>query len=165
MIIGFSCIVFGKLLLGICLFDLLNCNSLLTTKCFSLWKVFQSASLCLTTTTPEQLASALRWFMLPLTFIGVPVSEIILTLLLSLRFINLVFDEVRQNWFSKLSSFQVTYLIFAFRKDFNALFNTFISTICNCSISVFFNVIVICRRSEMLHWESFLVGYSGENWQ
>ncbi|XP_058077846.1 protein ABCI12, chloroplastic isoform X3 [Magnolia sinica] len=59
------------------------------------WKVFQSASLCLTTTTPEQLASALRWFMLPLTLIGVPVSEIILTLLLSLRFINLVFDEVR----------------------------------------------------------------------
>jgi energy-coupling factor transporter transmembrane protein EcfT len=31
----------------------------------------------------------------PLTYIGVPVSEIILTLLLSLRFINLVFDEVR----------------------------------------------------------------------
>jgi len=58
-------------------------------------KVFQSASLCLTTTTPEQLASALRWFMLPLRYIGVSVSEIVLTLLLSLRFISLVFDEVR----------------------------------------------------------------------
>lgn len=57
--------------------------------------IFQSASLCLTTTTPEQLASALRWYMLPLTYVGVPVAEIILTLLLSLRFINLVFDEVR----------------------------------------------------------------------
>ncbi|XP_058077845.1 protein ABCI12, chloroplastic isoform X2 [Magnolia sinica] len=65
-----------------------------TSACLS-FTVFQSASLCLTTTTPEQLASALRWFMLPLTLIGVPVSEIILTLLLSLRFINLVFDEVR----------------------------------------------------------------------
>ncbi|RVW55451.1 Protein ABCI12, chloroplastic [Vitis vinifera] len=53
------------------------------------------ASLCLTTTTPEQLASALWWFMRPLRFIGVPVAEITLTLLLSLRFISLVFDEVR----------------------------------------------------------------------
>ena len=53
-------------------------------------------SLCLTTTTPEQLAFALRWFMLPLTYIGVPVAEIVLTLMLSLRFITLVFDEVRK---------------------------------------------------------------------
>ncbi|KAF8387984.1 hypothetical protein HHK36_026650 [Tetracentron sinense] len=65
-----------------------------TSACLT-FTIFQSASLCLTTTTPEQLASALRWFMLPLTRIGVPVAEIILTLLLSLRFINLVFDEVR----------------------------------------------------------------------
>ncbi|KAJ8747565.1 hypothetical protein K2173_013061 [Erythroxylum novogranatense] len=57
--------------------------------------IFQSASLCLATTTPEQLAFALRWFMHPLRYVGVPVAEIILTLLLSLRFINLVFDEVR----------------------------------------------------------------------
>lgn len=60
---------------------------------FNFWKIFQSASLCLTTTTPEQLASALRWFMVPFTVLRVPVAEIILTLLLSLRFINLVFDE------------------------------------------------------------------------
>ncbi|GJW52709.1 protein ABCI12, chloroplastic [Tanacetum coccineum] len=51
--------------------------------------------LCLTTTTPEQLAFGLQWFMKPLKYIGVPVDEVILTLLLSLRFINLVFDEVR----------------------------------------------------------------------
>ncbi|KAK9288141.1 hypothetical protein L1049_016589 [Liquidambar formosana] len=65
-----------------------------TSACLT-FTIFQSASLCLSTTTPEQLASALRWFMVPLTFVGVPVAEIILTLLLSLRFINLVFDEVR----------------------------------------------------------------------
>ncbi|XP_017699891.2 protein ABCI12, chloroplastic isoform X1 [Phoenix dactylifera] len=65
-----------------------------TSACLT-FTIFQSASLCLTTTTPEQLASAFRWFMVPLTFIGVPVAEILLTLLLSLRFINLVFDEVR----------------------------------------------------------------------
>lgn len=32
--------------------------------------------------------------MLPLTRIGVPVADIVLTLMLSLRFISLVFDEV-----------------------------------------------------------------------
>eukprot|EP00252_Welwitschia_mirabilis_P006796 TRINITY_DN1769_c0_g1_i1.p1 TRINITY_DN1769_c0_g1~~TRINITY_DN1769_c0_g1_i1.p1 ORF type:complete len:267 (+),score=24.19 TRINITY_DN1769_c0_g1_i1:59-859(+) len=58
-------------------------------------QLLQSASLCLATTTPEQLAAALRWYMLPSVHFGVPVDEIILTLLLSLRFISLVFDEVR----------------------------------------------------------------------
>lgn len=65
-----------------------------TVACLT-FTVFQSASLCLTTTTPEQLAFALRWFMLPLRYLGVSVSEIVLSLLLSLRFISLVFDEVR----------------------------------------------------------------------
>ncbi|KAI3948105.1 hypothetical protein MKX01_014704 [Papaver californicum] len=65
-----------------------------TSACLT-FTIFQSASLCLSTTTPEELAAALRWFMLPLARLGVPVSEVILTLLLSLRFISLVFDEVR----------------------------------------------------------------------
>ncbi|CAN0856200.1 Protein ABCI12, chloroplastic [Linum grandiflorum] len=65
-----------------------------TAACLT-FTIFQSASLCLATTTPEQLASALRWFMLPLRHVGVPVAEMTLTLMLSLRFINLVFDEVR----------------------------------------------------------------------
>ncbi|RZC93904.1 hypothetical protein C5167_016599 [Papaver somniferum] len=65
-----------------------------TSACLT-FTIFQSASLCLSTTTPEELAAALRWFMLPLAHLGVPVSEVILTLLLSLRFISLVFDEVR----------------------------------------------------------------------
>ncbi|KAG5560035.1 hypothetical protein RHGRI_003350 [Rhododendron griersonianum] len=69
--------------------------SVASTSACLMFTVFQSASLCLTTTTSEQLAYALQWFMLPLTKIGVPVAEVILTLLLSLRFINLVFDEVR----------------------------------------------------------------------
>ncbi|CAN1854138.1 Protein ABCI12, chloroplastic [Linum perenne] len=65
-----------------------------TAACLT-FTIFQSASLCLATTTPEQLASALRWFMLPLKRVGVPVAEMTLTLMLSLRFISLVFDEVR----------------------------------------------------------------------
>lgn len=65
-----------------------------TASCLS-FAVLQSASLCLTTTMPEQLAAALRWYLLPLAHVGAPVDEIVLTLLLSLRFISLVFDEVR----------------------------------------------------------------------
>ncbi|KAL3680519.1 hypothetical protein R1sor_023475 [Riccia sorocarpa] len=64
------------------------------TSCLS-FTVLQSATLCLTTTTPEQLAAGLRWYLSPLSRWGAPVGESILTLLLSLRFIGLVFDEVR----------------------------------------------------------------------
>lgn len=65
-----------------------------TSACLT-FTVLQSASLCLSTTPPEQLASALRWFLLPLVHLDVPVAEIVLTLMLSLRFISLIFDEVR----------------------------------------------------------------------
>ncbi|CAN6346915.1 unnamed protein product [Urochloa humidicola] len=95
--------------------------------------IFQSASLCLTTTTPEQLASALWWFMIPLKHIGVPVPEIILTLLLSLRFINLVFDEVRNsalaivarriNW-KKLTAMETVDIFFNYiRRIFKNIFD------------------------------------------
>ncbi|KAJ1428797.1 ABC/ECF transporter, transmembrane component [Sesbania bispinosa] len=103
-----------------------------TVACLT-FTVFQSASLCLTTTTPEQLAFALRWFMLPLRYIGVSVSEIVLTLLLSLRFISLVFDEVRNialgivsrrvNW-KQLTVMETIDIFFNyFRRIFKNIFN------------------------------------------
>eukprot|EP00850_Spirogloea_muscicola_P018608 SM000172S03081 [mRNA] locus=s172:267526:270202:+ [translate_table: standard] len=55
----------------------------------------QSAALCLTTTPPEQLVASLAWFAAPLRAAGAPVGEAVLTLLLSLRFVGLVFDEAR----------------------------------------------------------------------
>lgn len=55
----------------------------------------QSASLCLVTTPGEEMAVALRWYLTPLKILKVPVQEIALTLLLSLRFMSLVFEEVR----------------------------------------------------------------------
>ncbi|KAK9834986.1 hypothetical protein WJX81_002240 [Elliptochloris bilobata] len=55
----------------------------------------QSASLCLTTTPPEELAGALRTLLAPAGLLGSPVADIGLTLLLSLRFMALVFDEAR----------------------------------------------------------------------
>lgn len=55
----------------------------------------QSSSLCLVTTPGEEMAVALRWWLSPLKWLGVPTHEIALTLLLSLRFMSLVFEEVR----------------------------------------------------------------------
>lgn len=103
-----------------------------TAACLT-FTVFQSASLCLSTTTPEQLAFALRWFMLPLKYIGVPVAEVILTLMLSLRFISLVFDEVRNialgivtrriNW-QQLTMMETIDIFFIyFRRIFKNLFS------------------------------------------
>ncbi|KAE8076936.1 hypothetical protein FH972_015553 [Carpinus fangiana] len=103
-----------------------------TAACLT-FTVFQSASLCLSTTTPEQLAFALRWFMLPLKHIGVPVAEVILTLMLSLRFISLVFDEVRNialgivsrriNW-QQLTMMETIDIFFIyFRRIFKNLFS------------------------------------------
>ncbi|GMH36137.1 hypothetical protein BSKO_04005 [Bryopsis sp. KO-2023] len=55
----------------------------------------QSASLCLVTTPPEELAMSVQWFLTPLRFLGLPVKEIGFTLLMSLRFLSVVFSEVR----------------------------------------------------------------------
>ena len=50
----------------------------------------QSASLCLVTTPPERMAAALGVALTPLRALGVPVREMVLTLLLALRFMNTV---------------------------------------------------------------------------
>jgi len=55
----------------------------------------QSASLVLVTTPGEEMAAALSAWLAPLRLLRVPTREIALTLLLSLRFMSLVFEEVR----------------------------------------------------------------------
>lgn len=50
--------------------------------------------MCLATTTPEATAGALLWLLAPLRPLGLAVDSAVLTLLLSLRFMGIVFDEV-----------------------------------------------------------------------
>ncbi|GJP51522.1 hypothetical protein CLOM_g10687 [Closterium sp. NIES-68] len=57
--------------------------------------VLHAAAVSLITTSPEAMAGALRWGMRPLAGVGARVDTAILALLLSLRFLGLVFDEVR----------------------------------------------------------------------
>lgn len=103
-----------------------------TTACLS-FTVLQSASLCLSTTMPEHLAEGIRWYLAPLTYLKAPVDEIVLTLLLSLRFVGLVFDEVRNialgivargvQW-KKLTSLETAEVFFTFLgRVFRNLFN------------------------------------------
>ena len=54
-----------------------------------------SSTLYLLTTAPEEITAGLEFLMRPLRFIRVPVTEIILTLTLALRFIPLVLEEVQ----------------------------------------------------------------------
>ncbi|CAL8467723.1 g7261 [Coccomyxa elongata] len=55
----------------------------------------QSASLSLTTTPAEEMTLGLRLWLAPLRLLRMPVDEIALTLLLSLRFMALVTEEMR----------------------------------------------------------------------
>lgn len=55
----------------------------------------QSASLALSTTPPEAFAASIRWYAQPAAALGLCPDEVALTLLMSLRFVSLVFEEVR----------------------------------------------------------------------
>lgn len=55
----------------------------------------QGASLALVTTPSERMALAIGNLLRPLAWIGVPVRELVLTVLLSLRFMATVFEEAR----------------------------------------------------------------------
>ena len=57
--------------------------------------LLQAASLVLITTPPEQIALALRTLLAPLRLVGVSVGRLSLSLLLALRFLSLVFEEIR----------------------------------------------------------------------
>jgi energy-coupling factor transport system permease protein len=54
-----------------------------------------SSTLYLLTTAPEEIAAAFEYLAQPLRRVGVPVTEVVLTLTLSLRFIPLVLEEVQ----------------------------------------------------------------------
>ena len=55
----------------------------------------QTASLSLVSTPPERMAMAVGRALKPLSFLGVPVQELVLTVLLALRFMATVFEEAR----------------------------------------------------------------------
>lgn len=55
----------------------------------------QAASICLVTTSPERMALALKRALSPLGLLGFPVHSLYIMLLLSLRFMSTVFEEMK----------------------------------------------------------------------
>ena len=63
-----------------------------------IFTVIHSVNLMLITTPPEDLVWAIRWFLAPLTLLGFPLEKLSFQLLLALRFLPLVQEEL-QNLF------------------------------------------------------------------
>ncbi len=66
-----------------------------------IFTVIHSVNLMLITTPPEELVWAIRWFFAPLTLLGVPLEKLSFQLLLALRFLPLVQEEL-QNLFRSI---------------------------------------------------------------
>ena len=66
-----------------------------------IFTVIHSVNLMLITTPPEDLVWAMRWFFAPLTFFGFPTEKLSFQLLLALRFLPLVQEEL-QNLFRSI---------------------------------------------------------------
>ncbi len=66
-----------------------------------IFTVIHSVNLMLITTPPEDLVWAIRWFLLPLTKLGFPTERMSFQLLLALRFLPLVQEEL-QNLFRSI---------------------------------------------------------------
>ena len=66
-----------------------------------IFTVIHSVNLMLITTPPEDLVWAIRWFFAPLTFLGFPLEKLSFQLLLALRFLPLVQEEL-QNLFRSI---------------------------------------------------------------
>ena len=66
-----------------------------------IFTVIHSVNLMLITTPPEDLVWAIRWFFAPLTLLGFPLEKLSFQLLLSLRFLPLVQEEL-QNLFRSI---------------------------------------------------------------
>jgi energy-coupling factor transport system permease protein len=68
-----------------------------------LFTVIHSANLLLLTTAPEALVWAIHWWLRPLAWLGWPMERLGFTLLLALRFLPLVQEEL-QNLFRSLAT-------------------------------------------------------------
>ena len=82
-----------------------------------LFTIIYSSTLFLLTTAPEEITAGLESLMRPLRRFGVPVTEITLTLTLSLRFIPLVLEEV-QNLIRSVRTRAINWKKLGIRKTF-----------------------------------------------
>ena len=85
-----------------------------------IFTVIHSVNLMLLTTLQEDIVWALSWFMYPLKKIGLPINKWLFQLLIALRFIPLVQEEL-QNIFKSVSVRSINFRNLGFKKSFNIL--------------------------------------------
>ena len=92
---------FGAISLGPLIIDRRSADLGIKTSTM-IFTVIHSVNLMLVTTPPEDLVWSLRWFLTPLTLLGFPSERLSFQLLLALRFLPLVQEEL-QNLFRSIA--------------------------------------------------------------
>ncbi|CAI8181914.1 MAG: energy-coupling factor transporter transmembrane protein EcfT [Prochlorococcus sp.] len=110
---------FGPLSLGPLVVDRRSAELGLNTATL-IFTVVHSVNLMLLTTKPEDLVWALSWYLSPLALIGVPVDRLSFQLLLALRFLPLVQEEL-QNLLRSLASRAVNLRQLGFKVSFGLI--------------------------------------------
>ena len=85
-----------------------------------IFTVIHSVNLMLLTTLQEDIVWALSWYMKPLRKVGLPIDKWLFQLLLALRFIPLVQEEL-QNIIKSISVRSINLRSLGFKKSFNVL--------------------------------------------
>jgi len=85
-----------------------------------IFTVIHSVNLMLLTTLQEDIVWGLSWFLHPLSKIGLPVSKWLFQLLIALRFIPLVQEEL-QNIFKSVQVRSINFRHLGFKQSFNVL--------------------------------------------
>ena len=85
-----------------------------------IFTVIHSVNLMLLTTLQEDIVWALSWFMIPLRKVGLPIDKWLFQLLLALRFIPLVQEEL-QNIIKSVSVRSINLRSLGFKKSINVL--------------------------------------------
>ncbi len=85
-----------------------------------IFTVIHSVNLMLLTTLQEDIVWALNWFMIPLRKVGLPIDKWLFQLLLALRFIPLVQEEL-QNIIKSVSVRSINLRSLGFKKSINVL--------------------------------------------
>ena len=85
-----------------------------------IFTVIHSVNLMLLTTLQEDIVWALSWFMNPLRKVGLPIDKLLFQLLLALRFIPLVQEEL-QNIIKSVSVRSINLRSLGFKKSINVL--------------------------------------------
>ncbi len=98
---------FGGLSLGTLIVDRRSAELGIKTSTL-IFTVIHSVNLMLITTPPEDLVWAIRWFFSPLSLLGVPLEKLSFQLLLALRFLPLVQEEL-QNLFRSIAVRAIDY--------------------------------------------------------